>query len=355
MPVASGLTVRGASRSFRGAVCGIGVALFLAAHPAYAQQDFLAGETLELLSGFSEGSSGAVVMQEWGKAVERVLPDTRVVYRPNPGGSTELTYALLADAAPDGLTVGSHSTNSLIGGMEGDRALDITNFAVLGALTRTVDVLLASKDSGITSIGDLRARNEPVVLPVRATVSGDYFEALFVNALFGTRIKPVTGYSAGERNLAFQSGEAHLIIKQFIDAVPFVEDGSGIAIMKFSDGPVPEILGDPPAMSTLAHDPGFEWIVAYLNASTATRIVATRKDVPADRLAILRDVFMRAAGDPHFIEAASPFTTIDPSPGDEIQAEIAALVARVGDFDSNIDQALACGLQRAETGAACDD
>jgi len=355
MRVASGSASPLAGGSLRAVVSGLGIALVLGAPLSHAQETYLAGQTLELLSGFSEGSSGAVVMQEWGKAVERVLPDTRVVYRPNAGGSTELAYALLADAAPDGLTVGSHSTNSLIGGREGERDLNITNFAVLGALTRTVDILVASTASGITSIDDLRARQVPVVLPVRATVSGDYFEALFVNALFGTRIKPVTGYSSAERNLAFQSGEADLIIKQYIDAIPFIEDGGGIAIMKFGDGAVPDILGDPPAMSSLDHDPAFEWIIDYLNATTATRIIATRKDVPADRLAALRAIFMQAASDPRFVEAASAFTTIDPSPGDEIQAEIEALVGRVGDFETTVDRALACGLHRAETGETCGD
>lgn len=333
----------------------LGLALCIGAEPASAQQGYLAGQTLELLSGFSEGSSGAVVMQQWAEAVERVLPDTRVVYRANPGGSTDLTYALLADAPPDGLTVGSHSTNSLIGGLNADRSLDITHFALLGALTRTVDILLATTASGITSIDDLRAREAPVILPVRATVSGDYYLALFTNALFGTRIRPVTGYSSGERDLAFQSGEGQLLVKQFVNAIPFVEDGSGVAIMKFGDGPVPAILGDPPAMSTLDHDPAFEWIIDYLNATTATRIIATHPDVPADRLAGLRGVFMQAAGDPEFVEAAAMFTTIDPTSGDEIQAEIEALLSRVGDFESRVSEALACGLQRADTGAACGD
>lgn len=340
-------------RQLLAGAAGLATAAALTPFGARAQQSYLSGQTLEVLSGYSEGSSGAVVMQEWARAVERVLPDTRVVYRPNPGGSTELAYALLADAAPEGLTVGSHSLNSLIGQTESERKLDITQFAILGAVTRTVDILLASTDSGIASMDDLRARAEPAVLPVRATVSGDYFQGLFLNALFGTRIKPVTGYSSAERGLAFRSGEAQLLSKQFIDAIPFVEEGSGVAILKFGDGPVPEALGDPPAMSALEHDPALDWVVAYYNALTATRIVATQRQVPTDRLAVLREVFMQAVNDPGFIEAAGPFTTIDPSPGDELQAELDALLSQAGDLEARAREALACGLQRAETGAKC--
>jgi len=348
-------TVSGATR--RAVVIGAaGMAAATAIRPSLTlAQDagFLAGQTLDLLSGYSAGAEGGLIIQEWGKAAERLVPGLRVVFRPNPGGSVDLTYSLLAEAAPDGLTIGTHNTDSLIAPEAGKRGIDISRFDIIGSLSRNIDVLLASVPSGITSLADLQAREGPVILPVRATVSGQYFQGLFTNALFGTRIQPVTGYSSGERDLAFLSGEAELIIKPAGVGARFLRDGTGVPIVKFGRDPLPETYPPLPAISEYAHNPDFAWIAQYFETATATHILAAPKGVPEDRLATLRDVFWRAAQDPELQAALAAFLTVSPARGEEVQREVDNLLGGFGDFDTNVERALACGVQLAETGAAC--
>lgn len=314
---------------------------------------FLTGQTLELLSGYSEGAEGGLTIQEWGKAAERLVPGLTVVFRPNPGGSVDLTYSLLAAAAPDGLTIGTHNTDSLIAREGGERGIDISRFDIIASLSRNIDVLLASTTSGITSLADLQARDGPVILPVRATVSGQYFQGLFTNALFGTRIRPVTGYSSGERDLAFLSGEAELIIKPVGVALRFLRDGTGVPILKFGRDPLPAPYPPLPAISEFEHSSDFGWIAQYFETATATHILAAPKGMPEDRLATLRDVFWRAAHDPALEAAVAAFLTVSPTRGEDVQREIDNLIEGFGDFDVNVEKALACGMQLAETGGAC--
>ncbi len=321
--------------------------------PVLAQGSYLAGETLELLSSYSEGAAGNLIMQEWVRAVGKLLPDTAVVHRNSAGGSSALGIAMVAESVPDGLTVGEVSTDTLLRKYTSGEQYDISDFAIIAGLSRALDVLYATTRSGITSVSDLVDRDSPAVLPVRATVSGSYFQGLFTNAMFGTRIMPVTGYNSGARELAFLSGEAQLIIRGPETGGPYIENGDAVAILRYSDVPVPDYFGDPPSLSQLAVNQDFRWIVEFYNAISVTYIVCTRKDVPADRLEILRDVFMRAADDPDFRTTVTAVTNVEPVRGNILQNSLKAIVSEFGDLGANIQRALACGTQIAETGEAC--
>lgn len=322
--------------------------------PARAQSSYLAGETLELLSSYSEGASGNLVMQEWVRAVEKLLPDTRVVHRNNSGGSAALGIAMVAESEPDGLTVGEVSTNTLLRKYTSGEQYDITDFAIIAGLSRALDVLYATTRSGITSVGDLVGREPPAILPVRATVSESYFQGLFTNAMLGTRIMPVTGYNSGARELAFLTGEAQLIIRGPETGGPYIENGDAVAILRYSDVPVPGYFGNPPSLSQLAVNEEFRWIVDFFNAISVTYIVCTRKDVPAERLEVLREAFIRATDDPDFRSTVAAVTNVQPVRGDAVQRDLGAIVSNFGDLGANIQRALRCGAQLAETGAGCD-
>lgn len=341
-------------RSILTGAAGMAAAAALRPGFAFAQEaEFLVGQTLELLSGYSQGSTSSLVMLEWGKAVERLLPETQVVMRSNAGGTSALAAAQLAASAPDGLTLGTVNADSLLASHTGEDVHDISEFAIVASLNAVLDVLYAATGSGIGSIEGLMAREEPTVLPVRSTVSGAYFQGFLTNALLGTRVRPVTGYSSGERELAFLSGESELIIKSAPFGARYVEDGAGTAILKYSDAEAPASFGNPPALSELPIDPEFQWAVDFFRTLAPTHIFATRSDVPEDRLLALRALFMRATADPQFVAAVAPLTEIEPTSGEVVQARVANLVSQFGDLGDRIASALACGRQLAETGEAC--
>lgn len=320
---------------------------------AQAQEEFLAGQQVELIAGFSEGSPANLLFREFAAALGRQPPDTQVIYRQNPGGTDALSTAMLAESAPDGLTIGVLDLNSLLVGVEGTVEYGIDDFTVIGALAQDVDVMFASADSGIDSAHDLIGRREPTFLAVRSTASGAYFRALMANALLGTQIRPVTGYDSGARDLAFRMGESPLAIPGLSASAQFLDEGIGVPLFKYADAEVPAMYGNPPPLSALDPDPRFAWLINYFNTASITQVVGAPKDTPPERIAVWRTVFAAAAADPAFAAEASKVIVLAPTTGDEIVEALDQLVSGVQSLSEDFARALACGKQLAETGENC--
>ena len=327
------------------------VAALLTGLPAIAQEGVgtLSGQTIELLTGNSDGSTINTVWQLFAESAQRLHPDLRIVVRPNAGGSAALAATLIAEAAPDGHTIGTVDMDTLIGKANGDVAYAVTDFAVLGSLQRDIDVLLATVQSGITSIEQLVSLGEPAILPVRSTTSGTYYQTQMINAYLGTRIRAVTGYDSGARALAFASGEAQVGLLGTATSTQVLNDGVAISLLKLIDLSLPPEYRDPPAISQFAGDPRFTWVPDYLNAAARNLILVTRKDVPPVRVAALRDLFMEVGGDSDFQASIAAVARPDPASGEEIESLLASITAG-GDFAERLSGVVACGIAVAETG-----
>lgn len=343
-------------RAFMAGAGGFAATVALAPWIAVAQSPFFVGQRIEILSNASEGSSENGHLQEFARAIERLYPGTSVVARANTGGTSALAAAMLAAAAPDGLTMGSSDMDSLLQRASQPDLHAISEFTMIGSMRRSSAPLFASAASGIETVDDLVARTEPALLGVRSTASSGYLSALFANAMLGTRILPVTGYGSAERDLAFLNGEVDLILRTPDAGVRIIEDGTGRAVLRFDDTDIPALFGAPPALSQFDYDPAYQWIVDYLNASTYSRILGVPDGVPADRVAALRELFVQVMAEPGFIAAVEGSMTITPTRGEDLQAAVDSLSESLGDpteLGERVQRILDCGLQVAQTGEAC--
>lgn len=318
---------------------------------AWADETYLAGQQLELLSSSSAGSADLVIFQAWGDTIERLYPEVRFVLRSNTGGSSALAAEMLADADPDGLTIGITDMDSLIAKALGEDIVDISNLAVIGSLSKSVDIVWASPQSGIRTADDLKSGAH--LLPVRSTLSSDYYASLFVNAFVGTRIQPVTGYGSAERKLAFLSGETPLLVASTTSGRPYLVEGTGVPVLKLGDAPLGGEFAHLPALSALGSHPEFAWVPALLDSIGHGRILAAPRATPVDRLEALRDMFMAVAADREFTELVSDLTGYSPTRGDAIETKVEAIVSKFGDLGVLIPAGLDCGRQIAESGEGC--
>jgi len=331
-------------------------ALVLAAGiaPAEAQTDAFSGQTIEFISGYSDGSPAAIIFGAWGNAVMRLRPDIRFVIRASSGGSAALATEFIASAPPDGLTLGSVSSDALFFASAAEAGTrGIHEFEIVGSLNKMISVLFASRQSGIESADELLAHEGPLLLATRSTVSGSYFEALLLNALLGTRIRPVTGYDSGARDLALANGEADFLTRGAFAGVQYVKDGVGIPILAFADGSLPSEMDGVPSLSRLEIDPQFDWIVDFYNAGSASTLIVAPKGIAPDRLQLLRDLFFEATSEPQFLLDIAPLAEVAPTHGADAQAEVDRLFGQFDDLDAALQAALACGIAVAETGN-CD-
>ena len=294
-----------------------------------------------------------MVLAAFAEALQRQLPETRVILRAIPGGNVELSAAMVAETEPAGLLMGPVDMESIIAKLGGAEIYDISQFHIVGALGRDIDLFVGSIEAGVTSIDSLRARSEPAIMPVRATSSGAYFQGLLTNALLGTRILPVTGYDSGARELAFRSGEAQVVNAGVSPASRYIEDGVGTILFQFSRGAIPEALGRPVYLDELDYDPAYAWIIDFFEASALENTLAVSLDTPPALLEELRTAVAAAAADPAYISAAADLLTLDFVPGAEVEERIQSVLAGSGSFAASINRAMDCGRHIAETGEAC--
>ena len=316
-----------------------------------AAEPFFQGKTLELITAYSDGNRGHTIVREWARTLERLYPGTRVVVRSNSGGTSVLAHALLAKAEPDGLHLGSWEITSVIAYGLGDDPNPPSDFALLGALVRKRDVLFANKMSNLGSLDDLKTSAS--VMPVRATVSSSYYTSLLLNAYLQSRIKPVTGYSTAEADLAYMTGEGSLILLNAKNAIKALDDGEGIPLLVLArDVPDPK-FSKTPNLSTVRGEVAFQWVADAIDAISYDRILAVPSGVPPDRLAALREAFLKVSGDPGFVDVIEKLTLLSPTSGGDLEKAVAAIGADNEDFSSRLKSALDCGRLLAESGGPC--
>lgn len=353
--LAGWLAARAARKAGKFGVVMTAVGWALLPTAASAQEDFFTGETIELLSGFSEGAVSGQVLQELGRTVERLYPGTRIVYRSNPGGTGVLTETMILEADPDGLTLGTVNNDSLIAKAMEEQPFDITEFDIVVSVSTASRVLFANPQSGIDSVDDLVGRSEPAFFPVRSTSSGMYYTGLLTNAALGTRIKPVTGYGSSERELAFMNGEVQLAFLAPIAAARTLEDGTSVALLSLIDTELPAYLGHPPRLSGMQVNPEFAWVVEFFNLMAASSTLAVPKGVPPDRLEALRAMFYAAATDPGFVEWVGDRLLLDQVRGADLQARLDEMLSGMTSFAEKLTHAMDCGTQLADTDSACSN
>ena len=110
----------------------------------------------------------------------------------------------LMDAPPDGGTIGSFPTALAYAELLGDDgvAFELTRFGWIGSFNVQPRVLVVSAKLGVASLDELRARTTPVPVGADTNTSVGAREPLLLNALLGTRLRPVMGYSSPARNLS---------------------------------------------------------------------------------------------------------------------------------------------------------
>jgi len=318
---------------------------------------YLDDRTLTFIIASGAGSGTDRAARLFAAYLARHLSDTSVAPVNNARAAGQIAASELWQAPSDGLTVGILPSNSYYNTLldPEPQNFEFENFSFVGSMTRPNRVLVASSASGIESMADLYAMDRPVIVAANTTISSHYYEALFLNAILGTRLLPVPGFSGGARNMAVISGEADCQIGSLEGVQPILDAGAGRVIMVLTGGSLPPLMPEPVSLRDEAAGQPNEWIVDVIDgASSSGRLIAGPPDMPVDRLIFLRDLFDQIVADPAFVEqAAAVGMVVNPSSGDQIQQQLASIFERGSDRLEELLGATQCGLRIAETGTAC--
>ncbi len=154
----------------------------------------LSARPIRLLVGFSQGSVSNIVARLLAPALEQALGQA-VHIDQCPGENGAIAAERLAQAAPDGFTLGMAVPTHLIGSLIGEvqRYDPLADFAPIAMLARNPMVLAVSSKLGVASVQELialaRARPGELAYGASAVGGGPHLGAVLFSALTGVSLQ----------------------------------------------------------------------------------------------------------------------------------------------------------------------
>lgn len=317
-------------------------ALFaLAASPLGAQSTFYQGKTITLIVGSGAGTAydmyGRLLANHIGKYISG-NPTVVVQNMPAAGGMVAANY-VYGVAKPDGLTIASINPAHYFNQLQGNKEVkfDWPKFTWLASSDKSEHMLYMRTDTPYKTIQDVRKASEAPKCGATGTgTSGHYIPRMLEEAL-GTKFTIVTGYAGGnEIDLATERNE--VVCRSFTTAAYFAREpyhtwrkkGFVRILMQTGEKKDPR-LPDTPLLSELMNefktsDLGRRVVTVMLGSGELGRPIVTTPGLPADRVKILQDAFMKSMADPALLaEAAKSNLEIQAVSGEEL-AKIAKAV-----------------------------
>jgi tripartite-type tricarboxylate transporter receptor subunit TctC len=314
----------------------LAIAILLAAGSPASAEDvaaFYAGKSIRLVVGVDVGSGYDVNARLLGRHMAAHIPgNPSFIVQNQPGaGSATMTSQLYAAGPFDGTVIGAAfagmPTLPLLQG--GGARFDPTKLIWLGNTNRETHVTYVWHTAPVQSLAEAKSRE--LIMGAQAPGSSQVDFPLVADALLGFKFKVVAGYqSTAKINLALESGEVQGTIAAWTTlktlSSDWLKDGRIKVIAQWALRPNPELPGVPnvlDAASTEGERAALRLVLARLDIG---RPFFLPPNVPADRVAALRQAFDAVMKDPAYLaEAEKLKIDVDPLTG----AELAALVAQV--------------------------
>jgi tripartite-type tricarboxylate transporter receptor subunit TctC len=319
---------------------GLSAVLSLAASPMAVAQDFYAGKSITMLVGSATGGGYDVYSRLIARHWPNHIPgNPSIIVRNMPAAGSLVAMNSLANASPkDGTTIAAVQNHigiepiMRLTGRPDNAKYDGRTVNWIGSAAKEVPVVVAWHTSGFNEFADLQKREMLVGSPGVATSSSVYANVL--NQLAGTKFKVITGYvDVSSLNLAMENNEiqgrtgwyvSSLLStkRQWVDQrlVKVLVQMGNEKHSAFPNVPLAtEFVADPEKRGQLAFSTS--WLLMG-------RPFVAPAAVPADRVKLLRESFLKTLADPALQqEAAKLGLEIDPMSGEAVQALIARIYA----------------------------
>jgi tripartite-type tricarboxylate transporter receptor subunit TctC len=328
------------------------LALPAAARAQDAVAQFYKGQTVTIIVGTSAGGGYDLYARLIARSLGRHLPgNPNVVVRNMPGAASNVAAAHIYNVAPkDGTVIGAIFMGAVVEPLFGSKARathDSSRFNYVGNANRDTYICLVRGDAPVRTFADVFER-ELVVGGTAEGASTRDFPVLLKNVL-GAKLKIVAGYAGSrEINLAIERGEVQGGCGQSWSSVAatypaWFRDGL-IKVLAQEDAegyPALNAQGVPRTLDFAKTPEQRQVLELIYNQTMFGRPYVVAPDVPKERVAALRQAFMRTMQDPELLaEAERIKLDVSPISGDTLQALIAKLYATPADIVERARQAL---------------
>jgi tripartite-type tricarboxylate transporter receptor subunit TctC len=279
---------------------------------AQGVEDFYKGRNVDLYIGYSVGGAYDLYARVIGRHLGAHIAGNPTFVPKNfeGAGSLRLANFLYRVAPQDGSAIGTIGRGIafdplLIG--RGD-AFDAQKFNWIGSANNEVSVCVARSDSGITKFEDLFTK-ELTVGGTGASADTDQFPRV-LNSVLGTHFKIVEGYPGGnDVMLAMERGEVQGRCGWSWSSVKsthqsWIDDKRMVVLIQLSLSKHPELPDVPLVMDFAKNDEQRQILRMVFARNVMGRPYLTPPNLPADRVAALREAFMATMTDKDFLAEA---------------------------------------------------
>ena len=305
----------------------LAIAAVCASGSVVRAEDFYKDKTVNVVVGFTPGGG----YDAYARQLARFLPE-HIPGRPNvivqnmPGaGSLAAVRALDVTQPKDGTVMTIFNpgliTQSIV---QPDKVpVDFRRFAWVGVVTPDFRVCYGYGANGVKTWDDMMRRKE-FIIGSTAKGSGNYVNGATLREVFDAPIKQILGFpGSAEQRLAIERGELDGDCGSYASIPPaWLRDGKVFPFVRFTSYRPPEMPENAKFIEDFAKTQDKKDLLAVLNAEDEVgRPFIMSKDVPADRLAILRKAFDAVMKDPAFLaEMEKQQLPVHPYTGAESEA-----------------------------------
>jgi tripartite-type tricarboxylate transporter receptor subunit TctC len=309
-----------------------------------AQTHFYGGKTIRLVAGTPAGSVYDTYARLMAQFMPKYIPGNPNIIVQNMPGVASMVAAnyIYSIAKPDGLTIGAIQPALYFDQLVGRKEVQFEwqKFSWIGNTTVSHHLLYIRADAPYKNIEDIRKSSVPPKCGSEGTASSAYYIPKLLEETLGAKFNVVTGYNAGtEVDLAVERGEVQcraFTIAAFFAREPFhTWRKKGFVRVLMQTGKKRDAnLPDAPSLHELMQqyntpDASRRLADVILASNETGRPIVGTPGIPADRLKILRDAFIKALNDPELLDdAKKKKLELDPVSGEDLQALANEIVAQ---------------------------
>ncbi len=288
----------------RGLLVAITVTCVASAAQSQPAAEFYKGRQLRLITGHQVGNDYDVGARLLAKHLPKHLPGQPTIIVQNMVAAASVVAAnyIYAQAPKDGSVIGTFSRNipsqKLMG--QANVEADPRRFNWLGATSYPGRICTVWHTAPVKTPEELFTR-ELIVGGAGAGSSTSILPTVF-NHVLGTKFRVVEGYKGTQDiMIAVERGEVHGVCAsfgQFRTYDKLIADGKLRILFQGEETPMPEIASVPSIYKYATRDDQRQFMRFVFSSSEFGRPYVLPPDVPADRVALMREAVAATVKDP---------------------------------------------------------